>query len=100
MSRHYVVAIDSGTATAADKDRITESFRTQSFGFWHHFPDIWLLAGVPEHMTAKSIYALIETLVPQASLFVASMSRPGEYWGRAPETGWQWFKANWDPLVS
>ena len=78
-----------------DRDDLTRKFTGKDWRVWHWFRDTWLLANVPEAVTADAIRIEILSLLPSAQ-FIAFEFQPGtDAVGVMPKESIEWMMQHW-----
>jgi hypothetical protein len=92
----FVVALDSGNRE--QRNALTALFQTKAWSVWHHFEDLWLLSGVPEAVTPKSLYhelAKIAVIGKHPVLILRVVDGDHDYYGKTRAEGWEWMEKSW-----
>jgi hypothetical protein len=96
MSKKFVVSLHG---TPLLRDPITNYLMAKGWHLWHWYADLWLLSGVPDLLTAGTLYQEMQDGIPGliiASLIVIEMGPELRYFGRAPKAeAWDWMKEHW-----
>lgn len=96
MSR-FIIALNAGNLE--QRNAITSLIQARGWPVWHHFEDIWLVAGVPSDVTSKALYEQFQkiSVIGDHSLLVLKIEDDTTlwHWGRAHKDGWAWMKEFW-----
>jgi len=93
----FIVAIDVGTRE--QRNAITIMFQSKGWQLWHWMEDVWLLALVPDNVSAHQISEEMaqNPLIGQKTRVVIKLpeSVPSTYWGHCAKDAWEWMARFW-----
>lgn len=88
----FVIAVPA--ATAEQQNRVTNHFKKEGFGFWHWFPNLWLLSTFAPGVTASQLRDEMNRLLPGVHNTVLQVKN--EQWAFFGPARWgEWFRQNW-----
>ena len=82
------------SATAKQQDDLRALFEPGHFGWWHWFPQAWLLTDQKDH----SVYQLrdmITNACPGLTVYIFEIEHGSRYAGFAPPDWEDWLKTQW-----
>lgn len=91
MSKRFVVATNG--SSVENRDKITKFFDAKTWGYWHWFNELWVLVGVPDTYSAKSMWEELSNATGlNTELLIVFDIPPGQinWWGWAAKEGWEW----------
>lgn len=98
MSKKFVIVLNSGTP--AEQNLLTQRLVSLQWAYFHYLEDVWLLAGVPDAQTAKTIYADAALILGEKTILVFEVQGECEHFGRANPKAWPWLKEHWGPVAT
>lgn len=94
MSR-FIFILEGGTA--AEHNAVTKLAQDNGWGFWHYIENAWLLSGVPDSETSKSMSERIRTVFDLTKTHLVLKipeSAQITHWGLAQKDAWGWMMNN------
>jgi hypothetical protein len=95
MSKKLVVSL-AGYDAAVD-NAVTTYLMAKPWGIWHYINNTWLIAGVPDSVTPRSLHDELEAVpgVGPVRLVIYEVQGEMPYWGRATNEAWEWMSKYW-----
>ncbi len=95
MSQKFLIAIDEGSPR--QNDAITLYLRGKGWHVWHWLANLWLLSGVPDEETPRSLYSELVDIPTLGGLGMLVMKIDGEslYYGGINPDAWSWLRQEW-----
>lgn len=82
-------------ANQAQRNAITTYFKNLSWGYWHWFPDFWVLHTRVDEETAEAIRNAVQSLAPGLHCIVLPLDT-NSAWAGFGSTQWkEWFDRHW-----
>lgn len=104
----FIIATDS--ASAVQRNAITDHVKSKGWAFWHHFDGFWMVAtsdyGVVDYnkTTSEQLYnelmklPVIGTTISLLVIRLPDKGSPMTHFGYGPKPGWEWAKRYWGPV--
>jgi len=90
MAKFFMLVTNE--ASAAQQVLLRGLFRHSGFGWWHHFPQAWMLTTLKEEADVTMLREAIMAMTPGLQFFVFEM-QPARWAGYAPNRSGQWLDA-------
>lgn len=91
MRKAFIIL--TANATTSQQDAIGKLFNT--YGWWHYFPQAWIVLDQSGLETAESIRDKIQGVAPRLTHYVFAVKPGSDYAGFAPEKWDEWLKDSW-----
>lgn len=95
--KRFIIALDSTTISAGTRNELTAFLEGKGWSIWHWFPDLWLVDGVSDDLTAPVLRDQLQSLLPRVELMVMSPEGRIDYGGFVKTTSIEWLTQHWKP---
>ena len=95
--KYFVLA---GNALSLPQRNVISNYISNGgYGYWHWFPDFWLVTTMNDNETAGTLRDNIRTVAPLAEFMIFAV-RPSEDWAGYGNQEWaEWLRQNWGKWV-
>ena len=87
--------LSTNQATPAQRNAITEALRKPELGWWHWFPDIWLIVDASGQHTEDSLLEVLHPLVPEVFMLMLNVTGSRGFRGWGPKNMGEWLDKQW-----
>ncbi len=78
MSKRFIIALNS--STTEQNESFLQVIKENSFGWWHHLENFWLLKTHDDEATAESVGQHVEKIYPGVYKLVLELSKDNDSW--------------------
>ena len=97
----FIVTLNVGTLE--QRNAVTEIFRLKKWPVWHWMEDVWLLARVPDAITAQNITEILSVhpLIGDKTKLVFRIPEgiATPFWGHNAPEAWKWMYQCWNSPI-
>lgn len=93
MGKMFIIATKN--ATKQQQREIADLLKGMGVGWWHHFPNTWLVSTGSSHLTPTQLRDAIKTMSPAPTHYVLEVNKNVSWAGFAAPTSHAWIKAQW-----
>lgn len=90
-----VFAVAAAPSDQIRRDSITMHFKNQGWGFWHWFPDFWILATQNDDATSEELRETVKTIAPGLYCMVLALDTSSSWAGFGSPEWKEWFDIHW-----